>query len=315
MNCPVCHSKHVITKDAYFDDRYGYPGTFESFKCSDCAHVFLNLYFSHAELGQLYSEYYPRSQLSLESHQPYRPVKGFSAWLDGEMSSPFRWVPAKVSVLDIGCGFGESLGYHQARGCDAYGVEADENIRRVAERFGYKVHVGLFDPAVYAESFFDFVTMSQVIEHVVAPAEVLKGIATVMKPGGVAILSTPNPDSIFARIFGKYWINWHAPYHLHFFSKASMQIALSESGLVLESVRSITPSAWLHYQWMHLLTCPEPGSKSTFWMPQTRSSNVRPRMMFRLLSVVHRLKINHVLTRIADACGLGDNRLYFLRKK
>ncbi len=38
-------------------------------------------------------------------------------------------MPRNVRVLDIGCGFGESLGYYEARGCEAYGVEADENTR------------------------------------------------------------------------------------------------------------------------------------------------------------------------------------------
>lgn len=315
MNCPICPSVDLTTKGARYDDRYGYPGLFELFKCKHCGHTFLNQHFSPTELGKLYSEYYPRSKFTLESHKPYRPVYGIYAWLDGEMSSPFRWVPEKVTVLDIGCGFGESLGYHQSRGCLAYGVEADENIRRVAEHFGYNVHVGLFDPNVYVEGFFDYVTMSQVIEHVVAPDVVLRGIAKVLKPNGIAILSTPNPDGIFSKFFGKYWINWHTPYHLHFFTMSSMQIALKESGLILESVRSITPSAWLHYQWMHLITFPAPGRKSIFWMPQTQTLTGQSRLLFRILYILHRLKINHVITRIADAFGVGDNRLYFLRKK
>ena len=240
-------------------------------------------------------------------------ISGFRSWLNGDKSSTFRWVPRAVRVLDIGCGFGESLGYYQARGCDVYGVEADENIRRVADKFGYNVHVGLFDASVYEANFFDYVTMSQVIEHVTAPVQTLSGIARVLKPGGVAILSTPNASGWGAKVFGRYWINWHAPYHLQFFTLQSMQLAAEQAGLVVERAITITPSAWLHYQWIHLLSCPPEGVVSPFWAPGGKW-NFMQKVALKTLEIAHRCKINHVVTRIFDAIRMGDNRIYFLRK-
>jgi SAM-dependent methyltransferase len=222
-------------------------------------------------------------------------------------------VPRNVRVLDIGCGFGESLGYHRARGCDVYGVEADENIRRISERFGYKVHVGLFDPNVYEANFFDFVTMSQVIEHVTKPLQALRGIAQVLKPGGVAILSTPNVDGWGAKAFGRRWINWHAPYHLQFFTPYSMRLAAEQADLSVERTLTITSSAWLHYQWIHLLTCPSMGQPSVFWAPRGQKSLIQ-KFAVKALSLAHKCKIEHAITRFFDALELGDNRLYFLRK-
>jgi len=173
-----------------------------------------------------------------------------------------------VRVLDLGCGFGESLGYHAARGCDVYGVEADENIRRVVEKFGYKVHVGLFDDRVYEPEFFDYVTMDQVIEHVTDPLLTLRGVARILKSGGKAILSTPNANGWGAKIFGRRWINWHAPYHLQFFSRDSMRIAAEQAGFEVTQVKTITNSEWLFYQWIHLVTYPKLGEPSWFWSPK-----------------------------------------------
>jgi hypothetical protein len=34
----------------------------------------------------------------------------------------------------------------------------------------------------------------------------------------MVIIGTPNANGWGARVFGRYWINWHAPYHLHFFN-------------------------------------------------------------------------------------------------
>jgi 2-polyprenyl-3-methyl-5-hydroxy-6-metoxy-1,4-benzoquinol methylase len=263
--CPVC-SNAVRHYKTLFDDRYGYPGLFQLTRCDHCGHMSLQTTFSPGSLTRLYTDYYTRSAIRLEDYHPHKEVSGFRAWLNGERCSAYAWVPENVRVIDIGCGFGETLGYHKERGCEVYGVEADENIRRVAERYGFKVHVGLFDPDLYEPGSFDYVTMDQVIEHMSNPVEALRGVARVLKPGGVAILSTPNANGWGARLFGRYWINWHAPYHLHHFSGKSMAMAAEQAGMALEQVRIITSSEWLFYQWIHLVTFPKMGVPSSFWV-------------------------------------------------
>jgi 2-polyprenyl-3-methyl-5-hydroxy-6-metoxy-1,4-benzoquinol methylase len=313
MNCGICRGEIEDFLEVY-DDRYGYPGIFRLGRCSGCGHKSLLTFFKPEQLRELYTDYYPRSTFGLEQYSPAKEIKGFRSWLNGESRSAYCWVPENVRVLDIGCGFGESLGYHKARGCDVYGVEADENIRRVADEYGFKVHVGLFDPDLYEEGFFDYVTMDQVIEHVADPLATMKGIVRVLKPGGVAILNTPNPDGWGARLFGRRWINWHAPYHLQHFSRNSMTIAAERAGMTLEQARTITSSDWLFYQWLHLLTFPPPGEPSPFWSPKAKRG-IGARLMIALLQMMHYTKINHLATRLFDALGMGDNYLFFLRKK
>src|SRR3546814_13687534 len=85
-------------------------------------------------------------------------------WWSGLKASAFRWVPRDVTILDVGCGFGEALGYHRARGCDAHGIEADRNILRVAQRHGLNVTAGPFEAARLAPPKFDIVTPDQACE-------------------------------------------------------------------------------------------------------------------------------------------------------
>jgi SAM-dependent methyltransferase len=311
-NCPICGASTSI-RGVRHDDRYGYPGGFALRACAGCGHAFLEAAFKPEELRALYTRYYPRATFDLARFQPYRERSGFGAWLDGEKASPFRWVPREVRVLDIGCGFGESLAYHEARGCEVYGVEADENIRRVAEAFGYRVHVGLFDPDVYAADYFDYVTLSQVIEHVTDPVQTLRGVAHVLKPGGVAILSTPNANGWGATVFGRRWINWHAPYHLQFFTRRSMALAAEQAGLVVQTAVTLTPSAWLHFQWIHLLAYPRAGQPSVFWAPGG-AWTLPQKLVLGLLRVLHQCRVNHLITRLFDALGRGDSSVYVLRK-
>ena len=313
MSCPVCSYLTTTFKQKLYDDRYGYPGQFELVRCQSCDHVSLRYDFSTEQIVELYSKYYPRSSFDIEKHKPHKEILGLRAWFDGLYCNPFKYVPRNVRVLDIGCGFGESLGYYEGRGCEAYGVEADENIRRVVKKFGYKVHVGLFEPDIYEPDFFDYATMAQVIEHTIDPVETFKDIAKVLKPGGCLILSTPNAKGWGARIFGKKWINWHAPYHLHFFSEKSMKLSAEKASLVVEKSKTTTSSQWLFYQWLHLATYPDMGQPSGFWSPEAISTP-KQKVIVKLISRIHLTKINHSITRFFDSLNMGDNLILVLRK-
>lgn len=310
--CCICGKTAEYYKTLY-DDRYGYSGLFQLRKCNECGHKSLRETLAPESLSRLYTRYYPRSTYSPDEFRPHREAHGFQAWLQGERSFAFRWVPKNVRVLDIGCGFGEAVGYHEERGCDAHGVELDENIRCIADKFGYKIRVGAFDANNYEPGFFDYVTMDQVIEHVINPVESLRDIASVLRPGGVLILGTPNSNGWGARTFGDRWIHWHAPYHLHLFSRKSMALAAEQSGLALTDVRTLTHSDWLHFQWVHLLTRPRMGQPSPFWAPNIQRTFIQKGIMTAMLCI-HLTKIDHVITRLFDALDMGDNYLFFLRK-
>ncbi len=314
MSCSICNKLEIKYVLQLHDDRYGYPGLFALMKCLECGHAFLDCELTSSQLTNLYTNYYPRKNLDIESYKPHKEQGKFVTWLNGLNSSAFRWVPKKVRVLDIGCGFGQSLGYHTARGCDVYGVEADENIQRVIDKFNFKVHVGLFDEQVYEPNFFDYLTMDQVIEHVVDPLSTLSSIEKILKPGGLAVFSTPNANGWGAKVFGTSWINWHTPYHLQFFSRRSIEIAAKNAGMKLEKVKTITNSEWLLYQWLHLVTYPKQGESSTFWLQKKLKSTLLQKVIVRLLLLTHRTKINHLITRLFDSLGLGDNFIFILKK-
>jgi len=313
MNCPICFREDTNLRYEVYDDRYGFPGVFQLLVCASCRHHFTPVDFSPEFIQHLYKTYYPRSCCDASKVEPYKAAGALKSWVNGGFSSAFRWVPARVKVLDIGCGLGEALGYHESRGCEAYGVEADENVRGPAEDRGYKIHVGLFAAGLFSTDFFDCVTLDQVMEHVADPVDTLRAIAQILKPGGKVIVSTPNANGWGAKAFGKRWLHWHVPYHLHFFSVQSMRMAAEQAGLVLALTRTITRSEWLHYQWMHLLHLPIMGYPSAFWAVDRSPEKVRKNAV-KILKVGHYLGINHAVTRLFDALGLGDNALFVLRK-
>ncbi|MEO7336680.1 MAG: class I SAM-dependent methyltransferase [Caldimonas sp.] len=265
------------------------------------------------QLEDLYTQYYPRSGFDVDTWTPPTETSRWTTWWRGLRASAFRWVPREIRVLDIGCGFGESLGYHRARGCTAEGVEADRNIVRVAERHGLKVRVGLFDTHNYEANSFDVVTLDQVIEHVTLPSSLLKGIHRILVPGGTLVVSTPNADGWGAALFGRKWVHWHAPYHLHFFSRRSMAQLAQRTGFRIEHAETVTNSAWLDFQWGHVVTFPLPGVPSPYWST-SRGRSLMQRVALKLLLVADRLGLNTLVTRAMDALGRGDNIVYVLRR-
>lgn len=315
MNCPICQSSVVQKRLELYDDRYGYPGVYSLVRCRECSHLFLDTSFRQEAINILYSNYYPRKEFDVNDFKPAPAVSGLHAWLNGERRSAYCWVPRNVRVLDVGCGWGEALAYHQSRGCDAYGVEADDNAKRVADRCGLKIKIGLFDASLYPEGFFDYVTLDQVIEHLASPIQTLKDIASVLKKNGVLILSTPNAQGWGAAVFGRKWINWHTPYHLNLFSKDSIGFAAHKAGFAMEQIRTVTSSEWLYYQFAHLITFPPLNTPSIFWSPGNNARwGWKQITVRRFFKVLHKAKLTHLVTRFFDAIGYGDGMLVFLRK-
>lgn len=312
--CPICSSPDTRLSHTLYDDRFGYPGLFHLRFCRSCGHGFLdNAKFSDQEIRRLYSDFYPRKSMKVDDYRPHVERRGLGAWLDGVKASAFRWVPRDVRVLDIGSGFCQALGYHAARGCEAWGVESDENALRVAERYGFNVRIGIFDPADFPSAHFDVVTMDQVIEHMRDPVATFIGIRSVLKPGGIAILSTPNANGWGAKIFGRRWINWHTPYHLHFFSPNSMRIAAARAGIEVRSLGTVTPSDWLLYELIHLATRPAPQEPSRFWTGKG-GYGIASRVAVKAAFLLHRTRITHLAARALDAARHGDSQLFILQR-
>ena len=127
----------------------------------------------------------------------------------------------------------------------------------------------------------------------------------------------PNPNGWGAKLFGRRWINWHIPYHLQHFSKKSVQLSAEKSGFDIQTIKTVTTSEWLHYQWMSLIAYPNLGEKSVFWDGNAR--NVGKLTIkyagFAFFTLLHKIKVNHVVTRLFDSIGLGDSYIILLKKK
>ena len=79
---------------------------------------------------------------------------------------------------------------------------------------------------------FDVVYMNEVIEHVVAPVELLAEVRRVLRPGGIALLRTGNARSWTARLRGADWryFQFAGHGHIRYYSPAAARALAAAAG-------------------------------------------------------------------------------------
>jgi 2-polyprenyl-3-methyl-5-hydroxy-6-metoxy-1,4-benzoquinol methylase len=142
-------------------------------------------------------------------------------------------------LLDVGCSTGALMSAARDAGWQVAGIELGEASAAYASRtLGFDIHHGsLFDfPGAPAE--WDAIAFLEVIEHLESPRAALARIVEWLKPGGVLLVSTPNFDSLFRRLFGtRWWVVNCEDEHIVLFNRQTLERALQNAGLEVESCR------------------------------------------------------------------------------
>lgn len=103
-------------------------------------------------------------------------------------------------AIDLGCGRGEWLELLSNRGVNAKGVDHDENMVVICQQRGFDVrHGDIFEFLKKIEDHsVDILSAFHVIEHISFELlqELMVQATRVLKPGGLIIFETPNPENI-----------------------------------------------------------------------------------------------------------------------
>ena len=137
---------------------------------------------------------------------------------------------------------------------------------------------------------FDVIIMSDVIEHLDNPFEILQLIEKNLNPNGILIFSTFNMNSITPKIMGKRY-HWIMPMHKYYFSNDTLKYFLNKYNLNLFKTKTDTRLISLEY----LL------NKMVIIMPKID-------FIFKFL-----LKFNF-LRKLTIKINLLDLNIYFVKK-
>jgi len=100
--------------------------------------------------------------------------------------------PAKI--LDIGCGTGHLAGELMKRGYEAWGVDYSEGMVQYAREHydPNRFQVGDIEHIQFPDNTFDGVMCLGVVEYLGSDEPALREMRRVLKPGGYAVITTPN---------------------------------------------------------------------------------------------------------------------------
>jgi 2-polyprenyl-3-methyl-5-hydroxy-6-metoxy-1,4-benzoquinol methylase len=246
--CGVCGQACRVTLEGLFDDRFGAPGTYAILRCLNCGLEQTWPRPSESELKELYEKFY---NTGINSGSAYRALRErfiasglYRLWLrwDGDMSFHNRRGAGRL--LDVGCNEGRSLSLYAENGFQVEGLELNENAAALARRRGFQVHttpLAQFRPA----ALYDVVVLANVLEHAWNPVLMLSEVRRLLRPGGQAWISCPNAASLWRRVFGRAWINWHVPYHLWHFSPKTLSELLDQANYSMIFGETFTPALWM----------------------------------------------------------------------
>ena len=187
IQCPLCHcSKNSL----YYEDKRG-----EYRLCTECSLVFV----------------LPQSYLNAEDekkrydlHTNSSDDLGYRQYLAKVMDPVLERIPENAFGLDFGSGPGPTLSkMFEENGC----------------RMNVYDHFYAKDEAVLTESY-DFVTSTEVIEHLYDPKSILDSLVNMLKPRGLLALLTqvyPSKDDFAS------WYYKNDPTHVCFFSIETMR--------------------------------------------------------------------------------------------
>ena len=144
----------------------------------------------------------------------------------------------RMRFLDAGCGDGYWLkALEDVPHLERVGV--DYNPLRVERARAINPTVQVYCRPLLnfsADTTFEVVLLSQVIEHVADDLGLLRCVRSLLRPGGVLILGVPNEGSFLQQLQMKRLGADHKTDHVHFYTERKIRHRIGEAGFLTRSV-------------------------------------------------------------------------------
>lgn len=233
--CMQCGGQDFETVVSGARDRVWWkPGAFQLQRCRSCSLVQTR----PRPLGTALDFYYSGTYDTPEARTGLR---NFYEGRLGRLLNHYRLitiekvrpVTADDHVVDVGCSYGHFLqSVRTARQVQTTGLDLDAHSLEHAVDADQStlLQSTLVDAELPPESA-TIVTFLECLEHDPDPIATLRAARAVLVPGGLVSIEVPMWDSVWCRLFGRFWHPLFVPQHLVHFSRATLHNAVREAGL------------------------------------------------------------------------------------
>ena len=132
--------------------------------------------------------------------------------------------------LDLGFGAGSLLQVAGARGWACYGTEVSRVALQRGADCGWQVTLDPQADSRFPREGFDVVSMIELLEHLREPEEIVARAHSLLRPGGMLYLTTPNADSLNRRVLGARWSVLAPPDHVTLWTPRGIRRLLGGQG-------------------------------------------------------------------------------------
>lgn len=134
-------------------------------------------------------------------------------------------------LLDVGAATGTLLLLARDRGCDPFAVELNPFAADLLRQRLGPDHVfeGELTACTFTPGSFDWITMTDLIEHVLHVGQTLSAAARLLRADGILCITTPRVDSLSRRLLGRNWLHFKQE-HIQYFTASGLRWALHRAG-------------------------------------------------------------------------------------
>lgn len=250
------------------------------------------------------SKYY-----SCTAHAPEPSIVFGEEVIFDRISSLSSFLQCKSHVLEVGPGRGHIVEWLLSKGHNVTAVEHSVLLASELEKRAHaEVRVGEFESMSMESGHFDVFCSFHVIEHVIDPLSHLSKAYSLIRPGGIALIATPNARSWQQILFPSLSPNFDSA-HLYVFSPASLCAISERAGWKVVKVR--TPEftmGWLRVLSKGLRRLREEDEETTAGKYSKKTSSVM-NLVLRIIVIA-----SFPVRYFQQVLGYGNEVLVVLRK-
>lgn len=228
--CIVCGSSQfepfLVCKDYTVSQE-----NFNIVSCKSCGFKFTNPRPENSVIGDYYKaeEYVSHSNTTKGVvNKLYHSVRNYTLKQKLKLISSYV---SRGTMLDYGCGTGMFLNVCKNDGWETYGMEPDDNARKMSIEKGLDVFSDKDKVSDrIADKKFNAITLWHVLEHVTDMEATLSFFKSKLNDDGVLIIAVPNHVSYDAQYYKEFWAAYDVPRHLHHFDINSMTSLVEKAG-------------------------------------------------------------------------------------
>ncbi len=228
--CPICDSnsgeKIINLKNT------------DLLRCSECSMVFADI----KENAVLEKNIYDKATFYRYLQKEHFITAAYYDFVLNKIIHHFK--SKQIKMLEFGCGSGQFLLRAERKGIESYGSDFSPYSEIAKKEFNLKIETKDIFETKYQKNTFDVIISHATYEHVYDLNKITEKLTTLLKNGGLMIISgVPNFNLLSRRLFKNYHVNT-PPGHINYFETQSIKRLFNNHKLIPFKIKSYGIDIW-----------------------------------------------------------------------